>query len=415
MSAPNSVFSETLQSITTTKLEELAKKRQTFERCKTSVLDNVKAQPQLLQKVLALRDGVIECFGIKSSDVQPLALRLQVLDRFIEQARHDPSVSSVKLKSWHDNLINELDTQSSKFKYATLYGELVTEWLSDEKKSKSRPRDDDLEMSDSYEDISVSGKKLESRKNWEEAVFVPLEVDSGAVNSYLHELFDNDKASTKALSALRQTISEFEQKLVKQNCLTRSDLTWVIDGLLHSDLLTDEKKAVLKDFQASDVVRSELADVLNMRLIALSDWSWGDNVPVEQRRKVTGAYNIYMHEELIQALLLQFLGVQWSVALRGAFKRFIETEEVWETGNSKMSASENARLQHHLSSVKYTGSLDHKRARAHKNYFQLAQLLSHVNQQIVGEEGAEEAEVQHYPQLGGPVSHLEIIGALQHH
>jgi hypothetical protein len=58
-----------------------------------------------------------------------------------------------------------------------------------------------------------------------------------------------------------------------------------------SGLLSDDKLAVLKDFLASPVILAEVADVLNMRIAAISTWSWEGEVPVEQRRHVTGAYH----------------------------------------------------------------------------------------------------------------------------
>ena len=51
------------------------------------------------------------------------------LERFIEQARFDPSVSSKVLADWEKTLLQYLSVQSTKFQYADLYGKLVTEWL----------------------------------------------------------------------------------------------------------------------------------------------------------------------------------------------------------------------------------------------------------------------------------------------
>lgn len=66
---------------------------------------------------------------------------------------------------------------------------------------------------------------------------------------------------------------------------------WTINGLLASGLLSGEKRAVLRDFLVSPVILTEVADVLNMRISAISTWAWEDEIAVEQRRHVTGKYH----------------------------------------------------------------------------------------------------------------------------
>ena len=66
----------------------------------------------------------------------------------MEQARHDPSVSPKVILDWEKCILQYLSIQSSKYKYADLYGNLVTEWLSSETKIVT---DGDTEMSESLE------------------------------------------------------------------------------------------------------------------------------------------------------------------------------------------------------------------------------------------------------------------------
>lgn len=47
---------------------------------------------------------------------------------------------------------------------------------------------------------------------------------------------------------------------------------WVIEGLPRSDLVTDEKRKVLRDFLNNAVVLGEVANVLNMRMSSLDKW-----------------------------------------------------------------------------------------------------------------------------------------------
>ena len=60
-------------------------------------------------------------------------------------------------------------------------------------------------------------------------------------------------------------------------------LQWVIRGLIASDLLTDEKRAVLKDFNNSRVILSEVADVLTAAPDLTLEDAWARNDEYGQR------------------------------------------------------------------------------------------------------------------------------------
>jgi len=168
----------------------------------------------------------------------------------------------------------------------------------------------------------------------EKHVFHPYETDQGAIADYLSALFEhsNNKAAIKALAALRFSVEAFESSLSVPNQFTEEVLRWTIHGLLTSGLLPDEKTAALKDFLMNSVILSEVADVLNMRLAALDDWEWeADGLPVEQRRHVTGKYHIYIEEDLLQAIFLQFIGIKWSVFFKSAFIEFSQFEDAWKS------------------------------------------------------------------------------------
>ncbi len=116
---------------------------------------------------------------------------------------------------------------------------------------------------------------------------------------------------------------------------------------MSSDLLSDEKRSVLRDFLRNETLLGELADVLNMRMADLDSWSWGSGgVPVEQRRKISGTYNIHMREDLLQAIFLQHIGVKWGVFFRGVFEHF--RRETWKKIQAEIPRSERNRLGFYL-------------------------------------------------------------------
>jgi len=317
MASSGSVFSETLQTITTTKLEELAKSRITFEEQYKTLIISIQHEADPLKRLELLVDGVKTCLEVitaprKNAEdgrlgrVVPggtpnfrLETDLKNLDRFLEQVRNDPSVSPKMLDDWEKTLLQYLSCQSSKYTYADLYGKLVTEWLSSE---RSTTNDPDVDMAESFEDIP-NAKKLQGRLEWEKVVFEPALVDVPALKGYLTKLFITRKKTVAlAISALREQVQRFEASLTSHSQFNIQTLRWVVEGLQSSELLTNEKREVLGDFLSNEVILSEIADVLNMRISALSRWTWGDYVPLEQRRKLNGAYSIHMHEDLLQAM-----------------------------------------------------------------------------------------------------------------
>lgn len=310
-----------MHSITETKLDELSKKRANFEQGKDDLLRRANAETVQCEKVCILLDGTESLPFMANLDTHP-SLSSWNMRHFLAQARSDPSVSEKLLKEWEAKLKGQLDVQSLRFEYASLYGRLVNEWLSSPGIEKN------LETS-SFEEV---GRKEmhEQRATWEAYVFQPLETDSTSITSYLDGLFYSTKQRRKALEVLREEVMKFEEVLSRPNAFDVHALKWCINGLLASDLLTDAKRSVLNDFQGNKLVLQELADVLNMRMSALDNWSWGEKgTPVEQRRQLNGRYRFYHDEDLLQTIFLRYIGVRWSVCFKTAFQTFAETEDIW--------------------------------------------------------------------------------------
>lgn len=202
MSSSGGVFSDTLQTITTTKLNELSKKRATFDDQKTSLLQAAKLETDQKKRLRILIDGVKDAFAIKTvastgrrggtgrvmrGNDPRLEVMLKNVERFLEQARYDPSISSKLLNDWECTLTEQLNVQGLKYQYATLYGELVTEWLSSE--HVIAPADDASEKSDDFEDVNIRKQEREAgRAEWEELVFDPFETDQMAIAAYLRSV-----------------------------------------------------------------------------------------------------------------------------------------------------------------------------------------------------------------------------------
>lgn len=402
-----SVFSDTLRDITSTKLDELSKRRALFEEKKASVLAPLDLLKDPVGRLEHLSTGVKHCFGIttnkygrliKAVSHPQISVKLSNLDRFLAQARHDPSVSARLLGDWEKNLLRHLDEQSLKFEYATLYGKLVTEWLSADQNAEAETEqgdkhDDDTKM----EDVEPSAKLA---PEMEAKVFEPADVDLRLLRQYLDDLFneshntddaENVREKRRALQGLRKEVEAFEATLSQPNQFNQNNLNWVIDSLLASDVLSNEKREVLKDFKGNAVILSEIADVLNMRLSAISSWTWGSAVPFEQRRRINGTYKIHLQEDLLQTILLQYIGVKWSIFFNGAFTSFRKSA-AWTPLAKEIPGPEKRRLEYYLGVISDSRGLQKAREKIYNNDYFVARLIrsiQHIPETIDGQLDAE--------------------------
>ncbi|KAI7636815.1 hypothetical protein KC343_g1062 [Hortaea werneckii] len=416
MTSHGSLFSQTLQEITSTKLSELSKKRDRFEYDHQRCITLSQRDEDLTETLVAISDIVKQHFGITLSGGQPargstkdsrVEIDLRNLHRFLAQAKYDPTVSSKLLRRWQKTLLRYMDVQSLKYTYAWLYGQLTTEWLSTTGSSSSGAAKDDEEMAD-FEHVSGS-KKLESRARWEQSVFQETNVDPAVIENMLDKVFeasppDSPNVLPRATEKLREKVRAFESKFTTAENFSVRTLRLAIKGLLASDLLPNEKQEALSDFDKNEAVLSEVADVLNMRLAAFQEWSWGEEVLLEERRRLNGTYNIYMQEDLLQALFLQHIGVKWSVFFKNAFRQFRKTKDVWKSPGQEIGYSERKERSHYLGqSSKRPTIMSIKKKLYAKDYF-LSQLLDSETQESEGTEGEEEADfkefAQHTQQLG---------------
>lgn len=399
-----SVFSETLQEITNTKFEELSKKQSDFEDAKASIISRVVNEPDPLKRLALLSRGVKDCYGMKTTEAgeiisgssknPDLELELKNLDSFMAQSKHDPSITPQLMGVWEESLLEHLNMQSSKLEYASLYAQLVTEWLSTEKLASGTGVD--VEMTEGFEDVGESMKQ-EARRDWEKVVFESAGVDESALKTYLDELFglrDEEKpAKAKALMQLRNELAAFEITLAAPKQFNPATLTWVINGLLASDLLTDERREVVRDFLGNQIILTEVADVLNMRLAALTTWSWGESVALEQQRKITGIYNVVMHEDVLQAIFLHYIGVKWSVFLKGVFRQFRNFDGAWISSKKVVTLMERKRREYFLGPeyVRRYNSVHKARDKIYRNHYFMASLMGHEQQKQSSLEGEVEA------------------------
>jgi hypothetical protein len=210
------------------------------------------------------------------------------------------------------------------------------------------------------------------------------QVDEDALKNYLVHLFaieDSNGAKVhESILELQRKVHVFEHTLSSPGQFNENSLSWTIDGLLASDLLTDDKREVLRDFKNNPTILLEIADLLNMPMASLDTWSWGTEVLLEERRSISGVYNIVMHEDLLQAIFLQYIGVQWFVFFKSAFGQFRSGQGAWKPMAKTLATRQREKLSYYLGHLSEAPSLHSQREKHYLDDYFVAQMLANSAQ-----------------------------------
>ena len=239
--ASTEILSQTVSNITDIKLAEISNQRTTFEDIKSRILLEANGQDDQRQKVIGLVKGLREVHNLTKMSANTLTF-LDNIQRFLEQAYRDPSVSLELQGDWERQIKDLLDVQSLKYEYASLYGRMVNEWISaSEDKTDGMSEDD----SPSYE--KVGRKEMhDQRVTWENYVFEPLETDTDDIQLYLEDLFTSNKVVKVAFEVLKKATKDFEKSMKADVHFDHDSLEWVINGLLRRQVWVCSALVVLR-------------------------------------------------------------------------------------------------------------------------------------------------------------------------
>ncbi|KAI0555716.1 hypothetical protein F4679DRAFT_569440 [Xylaria curta] len=378
MAQPSLVLSQTMQSISLTKIRELEKQRDRYESRKNEVLAAAEKHPD------NIRERITELLrGVKNLCETELAQDTRVLniDVWLGQSAYDASIPFQMLQSYEALLRSKLEVQSRKLGIGHLWSRLVTEWMNSTTPISEAPYADD-----GSDEVNRQEKRLkELCEKFQEVVFTPLETDEARIEQYMQGLFSSDEAK-KSLTSLRLQIQGHEEVLFyREEPFNREVLGWCINGLLAEDLLSDEKQAILREFLGSPVVLDEIADVLNMRFADFDNWSWEageQGIPVLPRPQLNGKYRIWMDEDVLQAIFIHYVGIKNCVGLKCALTRFLNRQDVsrhdgawnWQAGKA-MTSADRVRFEY-FSGTKLVSSsgVDNTRSNIYRESFFLSQL-----------------------------------------
>ncbi|KIY70981.1 hypothetical protein CYLTODRAFT_346790 [Cylindrobasidium torrendii FP15055 ss-10] len=345
MTTVASAFSQTLGYITTLKLHEVERQR---AACTTYVKDTLSAASATPDPCTRL-DVLIQCIenwdGL--GDLLSSSISLWHYKQWLFQARNDPSISSVQVEAWCVELEKSLNQAVRRYDYAKLFGDLLTEWL---KSGDSLTVGGSGAGTDAKKELDATALQQD---RIQELIFKPKETDAAAITAYLDDLFSSPDASTE-LAKLRQRIEDASRTLLRERLTTTSTRN-LIQSLLARDLLSAEKAATLKSFLDNSVILDEVTSVLNMQLASIDQWDWPeDGVRIEMRRHLSGKYRAYMDNELMEALLFQYVGVKWSIAFKHNFRRFAHSP-AWKVDRQELTRAQAVRRKDYLFEQLVTG------------------------------------------------------------
>ncbi|KZL66513.1 hypothetical protein CT0861_08721 [Colletotrichum tofieldiae] len=338
--ASSDILSQTLHTITSVKLSQLDKQKASYESGKRALLDDAAYETNHRKRARLLVERSEKLPAMNSLGDSSL-VSVDNLKRFVQQADYDPCISEDLLSDYENAMRNELDVQSAKYRYAELYGKLVNEWI-----SAGKVADQGSESGF----VPVGREEMHrQRATWEQYVFQAKETDGRGIKSYLERLFvASSKDIERAFGALKGRIGEFQRGWDKKTHFDEDSLKNTIRGLLRTDILTDQKRTTLNDFLRNEVVLSEIADVLNMRMQTRQTWAWDGPTVVEPRRQLNGRYRFYPDEDLLQAIFVHHIGKQWAVEMRAVLVSFLKAPGVDKDAAKRMSKEEARRRRFFL-------------------------------------------------------------------
>jgi hypothetical protein len=329
MSSSTAALSRTLKNITLTKIRELEKQRKAYAQSKDAVLQAAqKVDNDPRAKIALLLKGVEDLNPSSSSEVD-----LSNIRRWLEQSHFDSTIPDSMLNQFEAQLRSQLHVQTRRLDLGALYSRLLTEWLNPTEPGNEQDSLDGPESLDESFEIVESSRLKQLKDKFSAVVFTPLETDEVEISVHLEGLFAGD-IGTKALERLRNEVeTRGENIMERKDPFDDRTIKWCLKGLLANDLLRDDKKAILQDFLRDEVARTEICDVLNMKMADINNWKWDageEGLPVEPRRQLNGKYRIMMDEDILDAIFLHYIGMTWNVVMKNVLGDVARYTKIWK-------------------------------------------------------------------------------------
>ena len=362
-------LSLTLRSVTSSKARQVRRQATRFDEGRVALYHLLDREPNRTKRLKAILDAYNDLPLMPQTNTARDKF-IAGIEQFLARTVPDPCAP---LAEWERRLMGFIEAQYLKYQHATLYTDILKEWRDGTDEPETLIDDSSVEI----EDLSQS--KDSYRQKWQGYVFNALETDQNAIAGWLQGFFESTQASTKALEKLKADVADFEKAMEEnKEHFNKTTLNWCIWGLLRSDLLTDDKRGVLTSIEQDEDAMSDVMDDLNMRMNTLDRWTWpAEGVAAEQRRQVGSKYRIFHDEDLMDALLLRYVGVKWSVEMSKRLTAFAQAH-TWSSRVNTVSDGDRRRRELFLGPGKdHASGVSGQRLKTFEANFFLSQLLRH--------------------------------------
>lgn len=361
----------TLKQTTSIKLKRLGARQKDLEQFRQRVNDKTVARSGDAKMVRSLLDQMCE-WGYKFPDMK----EVDVLRAFLDQAVWDTSITPESINEWGKKLSHYLQVQESRFYISRIFGQLVLDWIQITSNKTSSALSNETEEFESFRKDFHDQKEI-----WTNYAFSAQSVDEQRITQYLTTLFEpvtnKNPLSKEPLDCIRENFRSFDTETLID--VSADTLKIAIDCILKDDLFSGQKRKTLETFRQNTIVLKEFADVIRSELETISDWSW-EVQPIRMivRRHINGKYRVYMDEEIIDAILIQLVGMSWAKEVRKSFDLILNSD-AWKSSADKRLHRKDIRRREHFLGVsfekaKQTYNIQHNRSTMYKCWYFLAQL-----------------------------------------
>jgi hypothetical protein len=119
--------------------------------------------------------------------------------------------------------------------------------------------------------------------------------------------------------------------------------------------------------------------------------------PQHQFVTCADTFKVYIDEDLLEAILLQYIGVKWSVFFKEAFTKFSNYDGAWTSLRSPVTTIDKKRREYFLGPQEKKPSVQSKRQGIYKSIFFMSQLPDTPYEQSNAVDGEEEVDYDSRP------------------
>lgn len=136
-----------------------------------------------------------------------------------------------------------------------------------------------------------------------------------------------------------------------------------------------------------------------MRFADIDNWNWEagvEGIPVLPRQQLNGKYRIWMDEDVLQAIFIHYVGIQWCVNLKSSLTKLVRGQTTWKEEESLAIPHEAADKRFYFLGRRTNPfSVDSQRRESYVDTFLLSQLPATVhtlNGAAYDNEGGDESD-----------------------